>query len=195
MKLRHITATMACMIAGSAAHAGCGEEISAPHNLVAQVEALKLPIDGNTVLLLSAIESGFDPAARSNQGAIGLMQVTLVAGYEIAAVTARYRALRATTVTELEFEARAVHWLRYCALPEPTEEMLLNPVLNIKYGACYFHLMLQQTQGNVTAALIGYNGGYRQLQLISGGRRLARETTEYVTKFHYLKEANPSCRD
>lgn len=85
--------------------------------------------------LLAAViyqESKFDPEARSEAGAIGLMQLQ--------PETARGIALR-TGGTEFELAD------------------LYDPELNVRYGAWYLRHLLDTFDGDLELALAAYNGG------------------------------------
>jgi soluble lytic murein transglycosylase len=77
-------------------------------------------------------ESVFDAEATSWAGAVGLTQVMPSTGEWIAEMTA---------------------W------PEYSQETLQRAYLNVKFGAWFLARILEQAQGNVMAALAGYNGG------------------------------------
>jgi soluble lytic murein transglycosylase len=77
-------------------------------------------------------ESVFDAQIASWAGAVGLAQIMPSTGQWIAEMTA---------------------W------PEYNEEMLQRAYLNVKFGAWFLARILDQTEGDVMAALAGYNGG------------------------------------
>jgi soluble lytic murein transglycosylase len=82
-------------------------------------------------------ESVFDSQAVSWAGATGLTQVMPSTGEWIAEMTA---------------------W------PDYRQEHLRRAYLNVKFGAWFLARILDQTEGNVMAALAGYNGGPARAQ-------------------------------
>lgn len=110
-------------------------------------------------------ESRYRADAVSRVGALGLMQVMPATGQEIAA------SLRVTV----------------------TEQDLLRPEVNIRFGAYYLRAMLNRYDGDVDKALAAYNGGPGNVRRWSnsalgqtaGGFPTAvtfLETREYITK-------------
>lgn len=84
--------------------------------------------------LLAAVidqESGFDPDARSSQGAVGMMQVM--------PATARWIATQPGS-------------------PSMPPERLSEPEVNIAYGAWYLHYLIDK-YGDERIAIAAYNGG------------------------------------
>ena len=102
---------------------------------------------------LIATESGFDPAAVSPKGAVGLMQV-------MPATAQRYG---------LAGDARA-----------PIEKKLKDPRTNLRTGARYLRDLLQMFPGRLELALAAYNAGEGAVQ--RAGNRIPnyRETQNYV---------------
>lgn len=100
------------------------------------------------------VESGFNRNARSPKDAYGLMQMTAVAVQDAQA----YCKLRAV----------------------PDMAHLFDSVTNIRYGTCYLQKAIEELEGDWTAALIMYNGGYRQLTRYQKGESIVQETANYV---------------
>jgi soluble lytic murein transglycosylase len=115
--------------------------------------------------LLAAViesESKFDPTARSDAGAVGLMQLTPTTAKGIAQYTGGSR-FRVTDLT--------------------------NPDINIRYGAWYLgHLLAKY--GNERLALAAYNAGQENVdrwQREHVGIQFD-ETRDYVSKVERLKK-------
>lgn len=117
------------------------------------------PVDPGLILSIVAVESAFNPSAKSDRGAIGLMQVTPAALIDAA---------------------------KFCGLFPVSPFLLTMPHVNIRYGTCYLRMWQAQTR-TTHEALIGYNGGYRQWENYKAGRPLAPETAEYVFRVELLK--------
>lgn len=156
------------------------------------------------VIEIAAAESGVDPyllagvmlaessgrvGVRSKKGALGLLQLS--------PVTAAERA-------------------RKLDLPEPTEEQLLtDPLLNVRLGANYLAWLLDRHPDNLEAALIAYNlgptrlnrfiveaGGYaawREARLDSGDSELLKYAAKvmkyrdvFVERKLFEPESSPS---
>ena len=111
-------------------------------------------------------ESHMDPRAKSPAGAVGMLQLT----------------------TQGALEASLT-----CDLPElPTPKAmgtLLDSRKAITYGSCLLNKYLKEVGGNWGAALILYNGGYRQLVSYLGQGRMAAETQDYVRDVLYMRYA------
>jgi hypothetical protein len=100
--------------------------------------------DPSLLLALMQVESGFNPTARSSQGAIGLMQVLPFTGQ----LTAR----------ELGIEWRG-------------KSTLLDPEQNIRIGAAYLARM-NETFRDLDLSLAAYNVGPGRVQdILDAGRR------------------------
>lgn len=111
-------------------------------------------VDYELLKALIATESGFDPAAVSPKGAIGLMQVT-------PATAARFgvSADRRTSI----------------------EQKLADPATNIGAGARYLSHLMRQFPGQLELVLAAYNAGEGAVQ--RAGNRVPdyRETRNYVS--------------
>ena len=110
-------------------------------------------IDLELLQALIATESGFDPAAVSPKGAIGLMQV-------MPATAERYG---------LTADART-----------PLARKLADPRTNIRTGARYLRDLIRMFPGQLELALAAYNAGEGAVQ--RAGNRIPnyRETQNYV---------------
>ena len=116
--------------------------------------------------LLAAVietESKFDPTARSNAGAVGLMQLTPTTAKGIAQYTGGSR-FRVSDLT--------------------------NPDINIRYGAWYLGHLLDRYDHNERLALAAYNAG--EANVDHWRREHAGipfdETRDYVDKVERLKK-------
>ncbi|MGB9792848.1 MAG: lytic transglycosylase domain-containing protein [Thermacetogeniaceae bacterium] len=89
-------------------------------------------IDPHLLAALIRVESRFDPSARSDAGAIGLMQVMP----DTAASVAK------------EIGMRNFH-----------PELLYQPEINLQIGAWYLANLFQEFDGNVVVGLAAYNAG------------------------------------
>ena len=89
-------------------------------------------IDPYVIAALIREESAFDMNARSEAGAVGLMQIIPQTGYQIA----RFRHMNL-------FDS----------------SMLFDPYLNIQFGVWYFRSLLRQFDGNLISSIAGYNAG------------------------------------
>jgi soluble lytic murein transglycosylase len=116
--------------------------------------------------LLAAVietESKFDPTARSDAGAVGLMQLTPTTAKGIAQYTGGSR-FRVSDLT--------------------------NPDINMRYGAWYLGHLLERYHGDEKLALAAYNAGednvdrWRREHL---GIQFA-ETKDYVAKVERLRK-------
>jgi soluble lytic murein transglycosylase len=110
-------------------------------------------------------ESKFDPNARSRSNAIGLMQLKRAAATDVA------------------------RWLGEAV---PSEAELMNPALNVRYGARYLTRLLERFGGVVPLALGGYNAGAREAQRwqgvrAAGGDALVCEVVDLAETNDYVK--------
>lgn len=80
-------------------------------------------------------ESGFDPEAESNVGAIGLTQIM----------------------------PETFQWLQRKLKEEHPEEALYDPEISIKYGAYFYKLLLDKYDGDVKTAAAAYHSGTGQV--------------------------------
>lgn len=117
-------------------------------------------VDPALLAVMVLVESEGDPTARSPRGSLGLMQVMPETAGEIA---------------------------KQRGLPVPTADQLLEPGLNLDFGAWYLAQLLanhpaaeQRPTLAVELAAIGYNAGPRRLvEYLRGQRALSEETTRY----------------
>jgi hypothetical protein len=113
-------------------------------------------------ITLVAIESRFEPRAKSSAGAVGLAQV---------------------------IPKYAKEFGSHCGLVFEPSDMDI-PELNLLAGACQFkHLV--DTLGSTSLALVAYNAGrysksLKSMKLMSGAGNI--ETANYVAKHTYVKE-------
>lgn len=107
-------------------------------------EAAATGLDADLIAAVIYRESKFSPSARSDQGAVGLMQV-------------------------LPATATWIH--RQPGAPSATPDRLAEPAVNIAYGAWYLK-HLKSKYGSVDLALVAYNGGETNLrQWMASARR------------------------
>ena len=95
-------------------------------------ECAEYGLDPLLMFALIRQESVFDDSVVSWAGAVGLAQIMPSTGTWI---------------------AQMMPWSGY------GEHLLSRPYLNVKFGAWYLHRVLAMTEGDVAAALAGYNGG------------------------------------
>jgi soluble lytic murein transglycosylase len=108
-------------------------------------------------------ESKFDASARSDAGAVGLMQLTPSTAKGIALYTGGSR-FRLSDLT--------------------------NPEINVRYGAWYLRHLLDHYNGNERLALAAYNAGEENVdswQRAREGIQFA-ETRNYVARVEQLKK-------
>ena len=111
-------------------------------------------VDYELLKALIATESGFDAAAVSPKGAIGLMQVT-------PATAARFG---------VSADRRA-----------SIEQKLADPAINIGAGARYLSHLMRQFPGQLELALAAYNAGEGAVQRAGNRVPEYRETRNYVS--------------
>lgn len=111
------------------------------------------------LLTLSVIkaESGFRNDAVSHAGAVGIMQVT-----EVAAIHARS--------------------LCFQHIPLKDTPMMSDIAGNVKLGTCYLGYALRESGGDITGALIMYNGGIRALTSHRRGGKIPTESAHYAVR-------------
>ncbi len=128
-------------------------------------EAEAFSLDPNLVWAVMREESHFRPAVASRAGAMGLMQIMPATGKGIAASL------------KVEF----------------AEKDLLDPEINIRFGAFYLRNMLNMFDGDLDKALAAYNGGGGNVRRWSAGGTGSTaagfptaipffETRQYITK-------------
>jgi soluble lytic murein transglycosylase-like protein len=133
--------------------------------LAAQAGQLNLPNVDTLAKAMTGVESGGDPNAESNKGAIGLMQVEPATAAGIA-----------KEIGDTNFPADL----------EKQKEYLKNPDVSMTYGKRYLGDMLTKYHGDEEAALIAYNGGPARADAwLKAGRDdsvLPQETSDYYRK-------------
>jgi soluble lytic murein transglycosylase-like protein len=119
-------------------------------------------IDLELLQALIATESGFDPAAVSPKGAVGLMQI-------MPATAERYG---------LTGDGKA-----------PVARKLTDPRTNIRTGARYLRDLMKMFPGQLELALAAYNAG--EGAVLRAGRQIPnyRETQNYVRKVTQLRQS------
>ena len=118
------------------------------------------------LLAMIAIESGGNTVALSPSGAKGLMQMTLIAIKEVCI----------QNVCEPDLD-------------------VYDPETNIWLGYRLLDFYLDQAKGDITGALILYNGGYRQYYRYLAGESLTKETADYIISITYKKKYYANCFD
>jgi soluble lytic murein transglycosylase-like protein len=116
--------------------------------------AARFRVDYELLQALVAAESGFDPAAVSPKGAIGLMQVM--------------------PDTARRFGVDSDRWLS-------VETKLADPRINIHLGTRYLRLLLDMFPGRLDLALASYNAGEGAVQRAGNKVPNFKETQNYVT--------------
>lgn len=108
----------------------------------------------DSILIYSIIkaESNFNPKAKSQSGAIGLMQIMETTAIE--------------TAKELNYY-------------DITEEKLYEPELNIQIGVKYFSKLLKIYDKNINLAIIAYNAGIRECRQVDKRRYYKRRWYEF----------------
>lgn len=94
--------------------------------------SIKYDIDPYLVYSLIKVESKFNPYAKSNKGAIGLMQITPSTGKYLS-----------EKLGDKGF----------------FQDILYNPEKNIEYGCFYVSKLKKDFNGNMECMLLAYNGG------------------------------------
>ncbi|MEP7274987.1 MAG: transglycosylase SLT domain-containing protein [Betaproteobacteria bacterium] len=110
-------------------------------------------LDAALLKAMVAVESGYDPAAVSGKGAVGLMQVLPATG-------ARYG---------VAADARG-----------DVAQKLLDPALNVRIGARYLKDLFDLFAGNRTLALAAYNAGEQAVRRYGNQVPPYPETRDYV---------------
>ncbi len=119
-------------------------------------ESLRANYDPLLVTAIVKSESTFKPKAKSNRGALGLMQVR--------PSTAKY----ISRIGNIE-------WLG--------KEELTNPEYNIKLGIAYLKYLEEKFDGDKKLALIAYNWGPGNLnKALLGKRKIPKSTIHYAEK-------------
>ncbi len=121
-------------------------------------------LDAALVAAVIAVESGFDPTARSLSGALGLMQLMPETAKHLAAVSGG----TAFKVSDL-----------------------MDPAINIRYGCACLRLMLRHYHGSEIPALAAYNAGMGSVDGWAKragvqGRRLKSEHIPYSETRAYV---------
>lgn len=94
--------------------------------------AIEYGLDIYLIAAIIKVESNFDSLARSNKGALGLMQIKASTG----------------------------RWIgEQLGIKDFEEDMLYQPEINIKMGCWYLNYLLKYYNGNIQLALAAYNGG------------------------------------
>ena len=115
-------------------------------------------VEPELLAVLTLVESGGDPEARSSRGATGLMQVMPATARGIA---------------------------RKRSLPAPTDEQLADPAYNVDLGAWYLARQLESVgatdpKRRVELAAAAYNGGPKRARAwLAGEAQLSDETLRY----------------
>jgi len=110
-------------------------------------------LDAALLKAMIAVESGYDPSAVSEKGAVGLMQVLPATGE------------------------------RYGVVPDDRQSVaqkLMDPVTNLRIGARYLRDLLNMYAGDRTLALAAYNAGEQMVRQYGNQVPPFPETRDYV---------------
>ena len=130
-----------------------------------QEAAHKHLIDYSLIKAVIAAESGFDPAAVSPKGAVGLMQLMPTTAEQYGVVADR--------------SARMDR--RGKLLPaQSVEQKLIDPRTNIQAGSRYLAYLLKMFKGELPLALAAYNAGEGAVQRAGNKIPNYKETQGYV---------------
>lgn len=121
--------------------------------------ATKNDLDPALVQAVVAAESGFDPHAISDKGAIGLMQV-------LPGTAVRYGIAGD--------DRRSI------------DDKLRDPAINVRIGARYLHDLLERFAGDLALVLAAYNAGEGAVALHANHVPPFAETRNYVTRVRQL---------
>ncbi|MDE2417324.1 MAG: lytic transglycosylase domain-containing protein [Burkholderiales bacterium] len=110
-------------------------------------------VDYELLQALIAAESGFEPEAISNKGAIGLMQVMPDTARRLGVDSDRWSSV---------------------------ETKLKNPRLNLQLGARYLRMLIDMFPGRLDLALASYNAGEGAVQKAGNAIPNFKETQDYV---------------
>jgi len=126
--------------------------------------AHKYQISPELITSIIFVESSFNPNAKSDKGAVGLMQIL----------------------------PSTANWICEINDIEYNEEKLLNPEYNIKIGTCYFKYLFDKFD-DIEMALVAYNAGEGTVKLwlknenySTDGKTL--KTIPYKESRNYLKK-------
>lgn len=126
----------------------------------------------NNLMILLAIESGYNQKAVSKVGAIGIGQITRIAKKQVY-ISQRYA----------EPACRNLPKLNRYKLKD-----------NIKLSYCYYSYLTKLSKGSTLLSVAAYNGGPRTWKRIKKGLSINPETANYILKFSYIKERLRECR-
>lgn len=104
-------------------------------------------------------ESKFDPNARSDKGASGLMQL-MPETYKACAVSLGI---------------------------EDAENKIFDPQTSLRCGCYYLSLMIDKFDGYITAALMAYNAGEQNARKFLAGENVFPETRKYLSDIRSAK--------
>ncbi len=132
-----------------------------PKKYVAEVEAYGLEYEVDSALVFAIInaESGFDPAAVSSAGAMGLMQILPATG----------------------------QWIAESLGEEFNEKNLLEPKTNIKYGCFYLNYLFEKFT-SFEAVVCAYNAGESVVRSWMAGGELKEENIKFAETRRYLQK-------
>ena len=116
------------------------------------------------LLAVMEVESGFDPYAVSQKGALGLMQILPSTGIEVA---------------------------RRVGVPWRGPRTLFDPRANVRLGAAYLRELLDR-YASLPVALAAYNEGPGQIEaLLRGGASFPAHYSERVLGAYWERSASP----
>ena len=131
---------------------------------IAQAHASAYDVDVELVLAIIRCESDFDPEAKSNAGAKGLMQLTEETFYDVRKMVGDGE--------DITYES---HWN--------------DPQTNIKYGTKYISFLIEYYKGDKIAALAAYNAGLKNVNdWLGADKQLQIDEIEFSETEDYVKK-------
>ena len=124
------------------------------------------------LMVMLAVESGYNQKAVSSVGAIGIGQITKIAKAQV-------------YISQQDAEPACRN------LPKLNRYRLKD---NLKLSYCYYSYLTKLSKGSTILSVAGYNGGPSTWNRITKGLSINSETANYVTKFYFIKERIRECR-
>jgi len=126
-----------------------------PLHYYKEIDKISIEYKVNKEIIYSIIkvESNFRESSISHKGAIGLMQIMPPTG----------------------------EWMANSNDLPYSEEMLLDPIYNIKIGTLYLNYLIDRYDGDIKKVLIAYNAGPTRLK--DGSWKNFKETKNYLIKY------------
>lgn len=131
---------------------------------IAEAHASAYDVDVELVLAIIRCESDFDPEAKSNAGAKGLMQLTEETFYDVRKMV--------DDGEDITYES---YWN--------------DPQTNIKYGTKYISFLIEYYKGDKIAALAAYNAGLKNVNgWLGADKQLQISEIEFSETEDYVKK-------